>query len=662
MQVFGYACSPLCRAKADSHGIKIPVYEGQQTVVDARIWRRTARIATAIGVVTVAILAVWFWYEWFGSMPKVAFSVRFDNAAYSGQSAFAGKDQIVFLHGDILARYDMKSQRQVWARPLVDQDQIQIKVDKEIKAIQARIDRANNEGRERVPKMPSRETLTARMQKQAAAQLELRLHGQNVWVASADKLVRYDWETGEAVKEIFMKGGFSGLIPRGNEMLLVDAVSRKPTVTHINLDTSETRIEDLGARAAPTLAGLENSGSIGPGGSRTAGLPTGTPGTDADKPLDPAKVAADAQHLSYPARLALPATLAANLNQEKALKELDDQGRAQIPTGAPKEDVSLIPAGDGFVQFSVQLLESKIVTRSGMRATPGKSALDGPATVANSATMANEILNEMQRARGGDVVHEDQSRYQVKLNSPGTSDGWSGEVIGFPALIPLKTVTVLVADKTMMVFDKAYKKIWQSTLNYPINGWMGALEGENAPYGMGPLVERKGALYAFDQGVLTAFDLATGNVRWRYPSVGIVGLFFDDKGMVYVNTTSAGPDNLRHPREIDITRKDSAVVVKLDPRNGKILWTAEPGGLVNYASGKFLYTVVSYMPEEPEESDPYHEDPPPPYLRIKRIDPRTGRVNWEHFQQRAPVDIQFDENTIRMVFKKEVQVLKFLAL
>jgi hypothetical protein len=335
MQLFGYACSPLCRAKADSHGIKIPVYEGQQTVVDARLWRKTARIAMAIGAVTVAVLALWFWYEWFGSMPKVAFSVRFDNVAYSGQSAFAGNDQIVFLHGDILARYDMKSQRQVWARPLVDQDQIQIKVNKEIQAIQARIDRANLEGRERVPKMPSRETLTARMQKQAAAQLELRLHAQNIWVASADKLVRYDWDTGKAVKELSMKGGFSGLIPRGNEMLLVDAVSRKPTVTHINLDTSETRTEDLGARAAPALAGLGNSGSIGPGGSRTAGLPAGTPGSDADKPLDPAKVAADAQRSSYPARLALPATLAANLNREKALKELDDQGRGQIPTGPP---------------------------------------------------------------------------------------------------------------------------------------------------------------------------------------------------------------------------------------------------------------------------------------------------------------------------------------
>ena len=32
---------------------------------------------------------------------------------------------------------------------------------------------------------------------------------------------------------------------------------------------------------------------------------------------------------------------------------------------------------------------------------------------------------------------------------------------------------------------------------------------------------------------------------------------------------------------------------------------------------------------------------------------------WEYYQERAPLDIQFDKNVIRMVFKKEVQVLKF---
>src|SRR5437667_132118 len=33
MELFGYVCSPLCRAKAASHGIAVPIYEGQSSVV-----------------------------------------------------------------------------------------------------------------------------------------------------------------------------------------------------------------------------------------------------------------------------------------------------------------------------------------------------------------------------------------------------------------------------------------------------------------------------------------------------------------------------------------------------------------------------------------------------------------------------------------------------
>ena len=49
-------------------------------------------------------------------------------------------------------------------------------------------------------------------------------------------------------------------------------------------------------------------------------------------------------------------------------------------------------------------------------------------------------------------------------------------------------------------------------------------------------------------------------------------------------------------------------------------------------------------------------------LSLKRINPKNGRVLWEQVQKRAPLDVQFDRNTIRLVFRKEVQVLTFLAL
>ena len=33
MELFGYVCSPLCRAKANSHGIQVPVFAGETAVV-----------------------------------------------------------------------------------------------------------------------------------------------------------------------------------------------------------------------------------------------------------------------------------------------------------------------------------------------------------------------------------------------------------------------------------------------------------------------------------------------------------------------------------------------------------------------------------------------------------------------------------------------------
>jgi outer membrane protein assembly factor BamB len=191
------------------------------------------------------------------------------------------------------------------------------------------------------------------------------------------------------------------------------------------------------------------------------------------------------------------------------------------------------------------------------------------------------------------------------------------------------------------------------------------LDPASATYGQGPCVERKGSLYVFDQGVLTAFDLANGNARWRLPSVGIAGLFFDDRDMMYVNATTASHESLKYSRQIDLSQKVTSVVLKVDSRNGKILWSTQSSGMVNYVSGKFIFSVQEYMPQEEDEDNPYKPETgfeAQPYLRIRRLNPANGHEMWQHFQQRAPLDVAFDKNTIRLVFKKEVQVLRFFSL
>jgi putative pyrroloquinoline-quinone binding quinoprotein len=673
MELFGYVCSPLCRGKAEAQGLQIPVYAGQRVRVQARQGRWAGRAAWAIAVVILAVVGLWIWYGWFGSVPKAYFSVRFPEKAYSGQSMLCGKDQIVFLHGGLLARYDLKEHKQIWAAQLIDHKQIDDAVALDMKRTQLLIQKANNENPDHVPKMPDPVKLGSSMERDLASELDLRVRGQNVWVASPGKLVRYDWDTGKPVKEIALDEQFGPAIPCGDELLTMGVDAGKPVVTHVNLTTCDSRTQELAGSQPGADAPKDNPPPPGrkpaaspQRGNETAGLPVGMPGKDAGKGLDPSKVAEQAQHMSLPARIALPAILAVNMNQERALAELDDSPSQPTPAGTAPPAVSglLIPAQGGLLQVSVRMLERKLITRNAMKAPPTKSALDGAVTMAKTTEVANEILNDIQRSRGGDTVTEDESRYLVRLRRTDGQDEWSGEVTGPPSLYPLKTVTVLTANKRIIVFDAKNRKLWQSPLNFNITGGSWVAGDGSATYGEGPCVEHKNALYVFDQGVLTAFDLPTGNVRWRLPSVGIAGLFFDPKDMLYVNTTTASPERIKYSRQIDISQKAASVVLKIDSKTGKVLWTAQPGGLLTYVSGQYLYAVQSYQPDEADEENPYTPDTgfeTPPYLRIKRLNPKTGHELWEHFQQRAPLDVRFDQNSIELVFKKEVQVLRYLA-
>jgi hypothetical protein len=133
---------------------------------------------------------------------------------------------------------------------------------------------------------------------------------------------------------------------------------------------------------------------------------------------------------------------------------------------------------------------------------------------------------------------------------------------------------------------------------------------------------------------------------------------------LYVNTTTGNPDDIKYSRQIDINKSTAAVLTKIDPASGKTLWSVKPGGFVAYLSGKYIYTVESYDPNPTDKevlNDSLVDLEKPPYLRISRIDPKDGRELWVHEQDRCPVDVQFDQNTIELIFKREVQVLKYLA-
>jgi hypothetical protein len=134
--------------------------------------------------------------------------------------------------------------------------------------------------------------------------------------------------------------------------------------------------------------------------------------------------------------------------------------------------------------------------------------------------------------------------------------------------------------------------------------------------------------------------------------------------MVYVNTTTGNPDDIKYSRQIDVTKQTAAVVMKVDPTTGNVLWRATDGGFISYLSGKFIYAFRYYDPgdEEDQTSDAMAGLTTPAYLKIIRINPANGHVLWEHDEDRAPVGIEFDRNTISLILKKEVEVLRFFTL
>lgn len=641
MAMFGYVCSPHCRAKAEANGVTLPVYAVQRAVVKARHWRKVGLAMAGVGVLVAALLGAWVWYEFVGCLPRPYLSVRFPERARSGESAFCANNQIVFLHGATLARYDTKQNKQVWSHEVVDKKE-------------AALERGNL----------SAEKLASYLV-WLAEDYRLKVNGQNVWVVTPGKLTRYDWQTGEPKQEIPLTGGSEAVL-QDNEVLVIGNQPGSRVITHISLANGEKRVEEvnepkLAGRAHPSaLATTKNVRS-----RSLAGLPVRVPGQNSAAPLDPGQVAAQVQSLSTPARIALPAVLASTMAQERLMTEINEQDGAQPAlekNSAPTEDYSLIPLKDGCLQFSVRLLERRTVTRTAMKERSGKSALDN-VRADDAEAVANELLNDMQRDRGGDKVTEDQSRYWVTLRRADdkVKAEWVGEVVGPPGLIPLETVNVLAAGNVIRVFDKENRKIWEQALTFNVPLTSFASDGGYS-FGAGPCVERGEILYVVDQGVLTAFDLANGNARWRLPTVGVTGMFFDDSGMIYVNTTTASHDTIKYSRQIDVSAKVDSVVLKIDPRSGKTLWSAKPNGFINYISGKYIYVVTSYAGDFDENGEPYGIETgfeKSAYLNIKRLNPKDGKVIWSYAQKRSPLDVRFNQNTIQLVFRKEVQALKF---
>jgi hypothetical protein len=315
-----------------------------------------------VGVGIVVLIGVWRWWGLYASHPHSIFNVRFPEMSYAGNSRIVGKNQIVFLHGGLLARYKLGSKTPIWTNEIITKEQVQTEVDRQMNEYKAELNSAIQHGADSEfrPHVPLREDLEKEVQQQMETSLQLYVQEQNIWLERNEKLTRYDWNTGKAGQEIDLPKGRNEANVDGGELQFVDDNGLgQHIVTHLSLVSGETSTETIGEpRSSAVLASTKNT-KIGtpakrgarPKGTDTTGLPT-TPGVDIDKPMDPGKVAEEAQKLPYAAKVALPATLSNVRHQNEILTEIksDEQPDRPAPAGANGQDMDVFNRGGSFVR------------------------------------------------------------------------------------------------------------------------------------------------------------------------------------------------------------------------------------------------------------------------------------------------------------------------
>jgi hypothetical protein len=321
-------------------------------------------------------------------------------------------------------------------------------------------------------------------------------------------------------------------------------------------------------------------------------------------------------------------------------------------------------SGTNLVELRVKLLEAKVTYVQSIKPR-GASQLNGQTTAGSSpGLIGEEIFNDLKRSQTGGVRPVDESRYEVRLRRWIEAEPveWKEEVIGAPAFFPLATVDLLAAGQKLIVFDKENHKLFDSQLGYPVSERFttGDLAGR-----LMPAAERANTLYFFDQGVLTAFSLPDGQVRWRLTSFGISAIQFDDQGALYVDSTAAGPDDIKYSDTISF-EKIPSVLLKVNAADGRILWKAGQRGERARLSGKFLYSESIQqggLGMASALSDALNQPPGegPVYFRLYRLDPATGDAFWSLYREDRPRNVVIDGNRILLRFGDNLELFKFLA-
>jgi len=437
----------------------------------------------------------------------------------------------------------------------------------------------------------------------------------NVWVCLGSRVARLRRDSGKIEQTIPVAGQFLSFSPTASNILVVSAKGETTRLAmQIDLTTGEPTTQEITVPRAEKRA-LPNE------------LPSNVQPTAS-------------------------VLLSQALDEKKFNKPLDALSSEFFSTG------------QNLVEMRVRLLEPKVTWVQAIKPR-GPSHLNGNTSTSTSvADVEEEVFNDIKRSQTGGVKSLDESRYEVQLRRwlGGAPAEWTGEVTGVPMFFSLPTVDLLVAGTQLSVFDKQNKKLFDARLSYPVNDHF---QPDHWDHRSIPAAEHEGALYFFDKAVLTVFSLPAGEIRWRLTSVGINQIRFDEHGLLYVDSTTASPEDIQYSEQIS-AQGVAPVLLKVEPHSGKILWQAQGRGQDCFLSGKFLYTSGTQqggmaLANGLAEALNAPQQEGPVYFRVYRLDPATGQSLWEFYREEAPGALAFAQNRFLVRFGSNLQVWKFLA-
>jgi len=369
----------------------------------------------------------------------------------------------------------------------------------------------------------------------------------------------------------------------------------------------------------------------------------------------------------------------------------------EVPLPPRDSEISLTPDGQSVVAMQTRVIEQRIVTNklsTGPRVMTAAGiekevdnnfdkVLNENLTAGNSLNATMQLVEQLNRrdaADQPDETYEDLSVYEVELRRVfGGSSKWQGKVEGEPVYYPLATVDVVAGVKDFKVLDKGGRFKWEAPLSYSLSYRAlasaayhqpefgnyrepNALDDQTGTAFLFPFVEHAGRLFAYDRGVLAAFDLESGEVKWRVTSVGIRKIVFDEAGMLYACTTLDSPESINQPV---MDRKDEPVqaIQKIDPATGTIVWLAPHLGTELFVTGKFMYSmwIGENLLDKAAAMAAGGADPVPS-CAITRIDPGSGEVLWRREYKGEPDVFNVRGNRLLLQFPRRIEMLKFFSL